>query len=288
MKIAVAGATGFVGRHVVAALAGTGHAVTLLTRPGRALPVELQGHETREVDFANADAAFARAGAPDVLIHLAWGGLADFRALGHVEAELPLHYRFLRAMVDGGLQRLLVTGTCLEYGLQPGALAEDADTRPVCAYGLAKDTLRRQLELLRRVRPFELTWARLFYLHGDGQPARALWPSLKRAAEAGERSFAMSPGDQLRDYLPVREVALILVELAQSPQGQGIVNVCSGRPVAVRTLVESWLQAHGWSLTLALGAYPYADYEPLAFWGDRRKLDACLAAAARQTTRGTA
>ena len=279
MKVALTGGTGFVGRHVTAVLAGAGHKVTLLVRPGCKLPDVLHHHQALEIDFADtSNSAFVRAGEPDVLIHLAWSGLGDFRAHAHFEHELPLHYRFLRAMVANGLPRLVVTGTCLEYGLQNGVLTEEADTRPVCAYGLAKDTLRRQLELLQGIQPFDLTWARLFYLHGDGQPERALWPSLKRAAESGQLSFAMSPGDQLRDYLPVRDVAEILGALASLDRGQGIVNVCSGRPQAVRSLVESWIKAHNWSLTLDLGAYPYADYEPLAFWGCRSKLDACLAA----------
>jgi len=31
---------------------------------------------------------------PDVLIHLAWGGLPNYRSLHHFEQELPLQYRF--------------------------------------------------------------------------------------------------------------------------------------------------------------------------------------------------
>jgi nucleoside-diphosphate-sugar epimerase len=232
------------------------------------------------MDFTEADSgaapAFVRAGEPDLLVHLAWGGLDNFRALAHFEHELPLHYRFLRAMVTTGLPRLLVAGTCLEYGMQSGALVEGADTRPVCAYGLAKDTLRRQLELLCRVHPFQLTWARLFYLYGEGQADRALWPSLRRAAESRADSFAMSPGDQLRDYLHASDAAAMLARLTQLESGGGTVNVCSGKPIAVRSLVESWLKQHCWRLQLDLGAYPYADYEPLAFWGDRRKFDALL------------
>ena len=32
----------------------------------------------------------------------------------------------------------------------------------------------------------------------------------------------------------------------------------------------------GSSIELDFGALPYPDYEPMAFWGDRRKLDRCL------------
>jgi len=54
------------------------------------------------------------------------------------------------------------------------------------------------------------------------------------------------------------------------------VNVCSGRPVSVRRLVEGWIRDNGWTIDLNLGHYPYPDYEPMAFWGERRKLDRIL------------
>jgi nucleoside-diphosphate-sugar epimerase len=277
VKVALTGATGFVGRHVLSAFEGAGHRVTVLVRPDRDVPKHVRQHDVRELDFAAATpAAFAHAGSPDVLLHLAWGGLSDFRALSHFEHEAPMHYRFLRTMIEGGLQRVIVTGTCLEYGLQSGALDEAADTRPVCSYGLAKDVLRRQLELLSRVQRFDLRWLRLFYLYGEGQSSKALWPALRRAAAAGDHMFPMSGGEQLRDYLSVTDAARQITELALMERAPHIVNVCSGQPVAVRSLVESWIAANGWSIRPQLGARPYADYEPMAFWGSRQRLDEAL------------
>jgi dTDP-6-deoxy-L-talose 4-dehydrogenase (NAD+) len=77
----------------------------------------------------------------------------------------------------------------------------------------------------------------------------------------------MSAGEQLRDYLPVNELASHLVALAMRRPDAGVVNVCSGRPVSVRSLVERWVQENGWEIALELGYYPYPDYEPMAFWG---------------------
>lgn len=279
MKVAVTGATGFIGRHVVAELDRLGHAITLLVRPGRSMPEHLRSHPRLAVDFAAPPAGLHElAGRPDRLIHLAWGGLPNYRALHHMKHELPLQFRFLEAMVDSGLSHVLITGTCLEYGHRSGPLSEDGPAEPDCAYALAKDTLRRQLGLLRESKPFALTWARLFYTFGEGQAEGALWPSLTRAASRGEASFPMSGGEQLRDYLPVPEVARLLVALAISECDAGVVNVCSGHPISVRRLVEGWLADNEWRIALDLGARPYATYEPMAFWGDRRKLDACLAA----------
>jgi dTDP-6-deoxy-L-talose 4-dehydrogenase (NAD+) len=153
---------------------------------------------------------------------------------------------------------------------------EDLETRPDNPYGFAKDTLRRQLEYLQQVQPFSLTWARLFYLYGEGQAENSLLPQLKRAVDRGDKVFNMSGGEQLRDYLTVTEVAKYLVSLAMTARDNGIVNVCSGKPISVRKLVEGWIKENGWSIDLNLGHYPYPDYEPMAFWGDRKKLDRCL------------
>jgi dTDP-6-deoxy-L-talose 4-dehydrogenase (NAD+) len=40
--------------------------------------------------------------------------------------------------------------------------------------------------------------------------------------------------------------------------------------------VEGWIAENGWEIALNLGHYPYPDYEPMAFWGDRDRLDAIL------------
>ncbi len=136
--------------------------------------------------------------------------------------------------------------------------------------------LRRQLEYLQQVQPFNLTWARLFYLYGEGQAENSLLPQLRKAVERGDTVFNMSGGEQLRDYLPVTEVAKYLVALAMTDQDHGIVNICSGKPVSVRKLVEGWIKENSWPVNLNLGYYPYPDYEPMAFWGDQKKLIQCL------------
>lgn len=282
MKIAVSGASGFIGKHVLAELSRRDVEVVAIGRhrsvAGRTDPqvdwVELDIH-------AYSEHSFRRLGRPDALIHLAWGGLPHYRSLHHFEEELPAQYRFLRNLVESGLSSLVVTGTCLEYGMQSGELTEAHAARPDNPYALAKDTLRRQLEFLQGHARIALSWARLFYLYGDGQAESSLLPQLKRAVAAGERHFNMSGGEQLRDYLPVTDVAKALVDLTINRANAGIVNVSSGKPVSVRRLVEGWIESHGWDIRPNLGHYSYPDYEPLAFWGNREKLDRLLRGVAR-------
>lgn len=273
MKVAVTGATGFIGRHVLAELERRSVETIALVRPSTAKPLGYSRSRVVLFDLQNTPpTAFELMGRPDVLIHLAWSGLPNYKSLHHFEQELPAQYRFLKGLVESGLQTLVVAGTCFEYGMQSGALSEDIPTHPNNPYGFAKDALRCQLEYLKTVHPFQLAWARLFYLYGEGQAESSLLPQLRQAAERGDAVFNMSGGEQLRDYLPVTEVARSLVSLALAKKDMGAVNVCSGTPISVRKLVEDLIKENGWLITLNLGHYPYPDYEPMAFWGDSRKL----------------
>ena len=273
MKVAVTGARGFIGRHVVAQVEGRGISPTLVCRPGSTMPERWSRHRVIEMDIAAAPPdAYERLGMPRILIHLAWGGLPNYASPRHVARELPAHRAFLTGLLAAGLHALTVAGTCLEYGMQSGALREDIPAAPVTAYGTAKDELRKDLEQLRTVAPFDLTWARLFYLHGEGQAAGSLLPQLEGAIGRGDATFDMSGGEQLRDYLPVDEAARYLVLLALNGRDNGVVNVCSGRPISVRDLVGAVIARRGASIRLNLGRFPYPDYEPMSFWGDRQKL----------------
>lgn len=277
MKIAVTGATGFIGQHVVMEMERRSMSPILMCQPSVEIPASVLKHSIVSVDLKNPPPnAFEQLGQPDSLIHLAWGGLPNYKSLHHFEEELPAQYRFLKGLVGSGLKNLVVTGTCFEYGMQSGPLSESLETCPNNPYGFSKDTLRRQLEYLQQVQPFNLTWARLFYLYGEGQAENSLLPQLRKAVERGDTVFNMSSGEQLRDYLPVTEVAKYLVALAMTDQDNGIVNICSGKPVSVRKLVEGWIKENGWPVNLNLGYYPYPDYEPMAFWGDQKKLIQCL------------
>jgi nucleoside-diphosphate-sugar epimerase len=273
VRIAVTGASGFVGRYVLQALARTeGAEVVAVSRqsPGGWLPAGMR-HVSLDLAALPPD-PFAAMHRPDVLIHLAWSGLPNYQARHHFETHLAEQYRFLQQLVCAGLSSLLCTGTCFEYGMRSGALDESMTPDPRNAYGFAKDALRRQLEFLAADSALQLSWARLFYMYGEGQSTKSLYGQFLAAGERGDAAFPMSAGEQLRDYLHVEEVADCLGRLACHAPGAGIVNVCSGRPISVRALVEGWIQARGWQMKLDLGRYPYPAHEPMAFWGSNAKL----------------
>jgi len=273
IKVALTGATGFIGQHVLAELnSHDGVEVIAVARELRELHPKINNGRWVHMDISQPPAnAYEVLGCPDLLIHLAWQGLPNYRSLHHFETELPIQYAFLKQLVQQGLKTVVVAGTCFEYGMQSGSLSEEIETRPANPYGFSKDTLRKQLQYLQVQYPFNLTWTRLFYMYGEGQPDSSLIPQLKKAIERGDTVFNMSGGEQLRDYLPVNAVAEKIVSLALKNKNAEVINICSGKPQSVRNLAEKWIHDEGSDIKLNLGYYPYPDYEPMAFWGNCSK-----------------
>jgi dTDP-6-deoxy-L-talose 4-dehydrogenase (NAD+) len=275
--ILVTGATGFIGNHVVARLLETGHAVVATSaRVARAAEMEWFNRVSyKELNLEHVDPGANYSeyfGNPDMIIHLAWEGLPNYRSLFHFETNLNRHYIFLKNLVTTGCKNITVTGTCFEYGMKSGCLTEEMLTDPGNSYALAKDTLNKFLKELSTVEPFILKWVRLFYLYGKGQNPGSLFSQLQDALNNNDPIFNMSGGEQVRDYLPVEKAAEYIIKIALQNRVTGNINCCSGQPVTVKEMVEEHIRRTGKKIELNLGYYPYPDYEPMAFWGDNKKL----------------
>jgi nucleoside-diphosphate-sugar epimerase len=276
-KVLVTGATGFIGNHVIERLLKISqHVIATSAHEVKAkqfdwyskvtyLPLDLSALE------ANKD-YFDYFGKPEVLIHLAWEGLPNYKSSFHIDRILPEQYSFLSNLIQNGLNDLTVTGTCFEYGMREGCLDESMVPAPANAYAIAKDSLRKALEELQTLHSLSFKWARLFYMFGKGQNPKSILAQLETAIQNKEEVFNMSGGEQLRDYLPVESVAEHIVEIALQTDIEGIINCCSGFPISIKQIVTDYLRQRGATIKLNLGYYPYPDYEPMEFWGDSRKL----------------
>lgn len=276
MKVLVTGATGFIGNYVInELLAQNVEVIATSTSREKAKKKEWYS-QVKYVEYSitsennNLNEVFLQA---DAVIHLAWRGLPNYKSLFHIEEEMMIQYFFIKKLIDSGIKNINITGTCFEYGMQEGCLDEAKNiANPDNPYSIAKDTLRKMLDQFNKHLPFSLKWMRLFYTHGKGQYEKSILPLLQTALNEKQSIFNMSGGEQIRDYLPVEEMAKYIVAVSLQTYTSGIINISSNKPIKIIDLVNTYLMQSNKTISLNLGHYPYADYEPFAFWGNNNKL----------------
>jgi len=279
-EIIVTGGTGFIGSKLCAKLVSKGLHVHVWSRGETNLssitdsalityrPIDI--YNEKEVLQALRDTQVKE------MIHLAWGGLPHYTSCHHIDVELVNQIRFVRTVVENGIEHLTQTGTCFEYGMREGELSEDMDCNPDNPYGYAKLALQRYTAFLSKEVPFSYRWLRLFYMYGEGQSSTSLYTMLRAAYERGDTSFDMSAGHQIRDFLPVSEVVERIFELHSANLHSGVYNICSGKPMSVRQMVENWSAEWDYKVNFNLGRFPIPTYEPLAFWGSNTHTENAL------------
>ncbi len=277
MKVLVTGATGFIGNYVINELLQRNIKVIASSTNIDKAKTCTWFNKVTYIPFTFSTEAstnlFEYFNKPNKLIHLAWQGLPNFKADFHLTENLPQQKIFLKNIIDSGLTDITVTGTCFEYGMQEGELNEEMECKPDNTYAKAKHELHLFLQQLCLTKPLLNKWIRLFYMYGKGQNSKSLISQLDAALENNEAIFNMSGGEQIRDFLPIEEVAKNIVTIALQNKFVGTINCCSGKPIAVKQFVLDYLKTKNKNIELNLGYYPYPDFEPLKFWGSAEKLN---------------
>ena len=266
-KVIVSGATGFIGQHLVPILLKDGYEVLAISRNQKRAEFLPWFKDVKFISYDfHSDQQITKVEGFRGLIHLAWQDLPNYDSSIHVKKNLPCSYRFIDSLIDKGVNQVLIAGTCFEYGLKSGAISSSSTTEPTTQYAIAKDTLRKKLTLLSFKKDFNLQWARIFYMFGKGQNSNSIISQLDFAIKNNQKVFHMSGGEQLRDYLPVEKASEKLSNLYKSGN-KGIFNICSGKPISIRNLVESYIEKKNSNIIPKYGYYPYSVYEPMQFWG---------------------
>ena len=165
---------------------------------------------------------------------------------------------------------MVVTGTCFEYDTRAGYLSEQTPVAPRSLYAASKLSLLTALGHLSERTGMALAWPRLFYQYGPCEDERRLVPAVILALLRGERAL-LTPGEQVRDYLHVEDVASSIFAVGMS-ELTGPVNVGSGQPVTVRQIARALGNIIGDPSLVALGARDYSPDDPMFVCAVTRRL----------------
>jgi nucleoside-diphosphate-sugar epimerase len=147
-------------------------------------------------------------------------------------------------------------GSQAEYGPANSTIDENFPLRPTTGYGEAKvEAFLRAREACHEL-GIRFGWLRVFSTYGPGDSLEWMIPSLVEKLLDGERP-PLTMGEQLWDYLHVRDAARAVVALASSQDAHGAFNLGSGEAVKLRELIEGIRDAIDPGLPLGFGEVPY-------------------------------
>ena len=217
MRVAVTGATGFIGGHLLDRLLADGHHVTAFTRSPTALPLlKARGITAIRGDVCDETSIERAMMGSEVVFHMA-------RAHGHgiwpkeaFEVNVGGTRNVARAAVKASVARIVHCSSSAVYGARSGFVSEDSPTRPDSAY--ARSKLRGESVLKKECsNRIEPVIARITVVLG---PRGMSWLSLFRSVALGK--FRVSgDGSNLQHPADVSDIVEGLVRCAFVPGAAG-------------------------------------------------------------------
>lgn len=251
-RVVVLGGTGFVGRHVCGALVGGGGDLVSVARhagpPRRGVrPLALDLCRTPPGELSQA----LTQGRPTLVVNAAgavWGATEQEMATANTE--------LVRRLVDALRRaprpvRLIHLGSVNEYApTTHGWVDEQTPTRPTTAYGRTKLKGTELVLDAARGGDIDALVLRMANVAGPGSPPASLLgrvaQQLSLAFDSGRPAeIRLRPLRAERDFIDARDAAGAVLTAARSGVGARVLNIGSGKAVAVRSLVDLLIKVSG-------------------------------------------
>jgi len=258
VKVALTGASGFIGRHVLESLVRRGIDVVAV---GRSRPQGYFGaFVAADLCGAKDPPDFATLGATH-LLHLAWYTEHGkyWTAAENARWAVATH-TLVEAFCAAGGEKVVAAGTCAEYEWSGGDCIEEVTAlAPDSIYGMAKCLARSLTAETCRAYGMPWAWGRVFMPVGPGENRSRLLPSLMDVFAGKREPFAASLTSE-RDFLHVADVAEAFVHLL-TPEAKGCYNICSGKATRIGDVVALVAAMYSAGPTL-ISASPSTDPTP--------------------------
>lgn len=237
MRVAIVGATGFIGKRLSCQLEAAGHKIYAVPR--------WQDHAARASEdpkpatysaFRNWLKSEVDAFGAQILVNLAWEGLPNY-GLDTTTRNAAFSVAIQEAWASSSCYTYVGFGSCLEYGQTRGALNEDTAATDAAFFGQTKTWIFHHLSACADATEKRYLWIRPFWLYGPGQRSVSLIPSALMLAREGRRISLKTPDASL-DFLHIDDLCQVTIKLVEHHSAQGPFNVGSGKATRVGAVAD--------------------------------------------------
>ena len=268
MKILVTGANGYLGSGVVNELILLGHEAIAADFAVDHINEKANRIECNLFQIENPYEFFDK---PDVLLHMAWRDGFKHNSDAHMD-DLPKHFHFIKKMAESGIKQIAVMGTMHEIGFYEGVIDENTPCNPLSFYGISKNALRNATEVICSNNNVFFQWLRGYYIVGNTQFGASIFSKIMAAARNGQKVFPFTSGKNQYDFLDYDDFCKQVAYSATQNEVDGIINICSGKPVSLAERVERFIQENHLDIRLEYGKFPDRPYDSACVYGDNKKI----------------